>query len=117
MDMIHFYTTEEGWIRLSVSLEYFYDAGDKDAIIAEEVANHPELVDLMGSGEDDEKETVMNDPKLRTIIEQLAEGTGLSPEEYYDRFYAMLKEHPEIHDELLTKLVNENFGKHIDSDS
>ena len=117
MDMIHFYTTEEGWIRLSVSLEYFYDAGDKDAIIAEEVANHPKLVDLLGSREDEEKETVMNDPQLCAIIEQLAAGTVLSPEEYYDRFYAMLKEHPEIYDELLTKLANENLGKHIDSDS
>ena len=102
MDMIHFYTTEEGWIRLSVSLEYFYDAGDKDEIIAEEVGNHPELVDLMGSREDEEKEIVMNDPKLRAIIEQLAEGTGLSPEEYYDRFDAMLKERPEIFEEILS---------------
>ena len=96
MDMVHFYTTEEGWIRLSVSIEYFYDAGDKDAIITEEVSNHPELMDMMGSREDEEKEIVMNDPKLRAIIERLAEGTGLSPEEYYDQFDAMLKEHPEI---------------------
>lgn len=75
MDMVHFYTTEEGWIRLSVSLEYFYDAGDKDAIITEEVLKHPELVDMMGSREDEEKEIVMNNPKLRAVIEKLAEGT------------------------------------------
>ena len=102
MDMIHFYTTEEGWIRLSVSLEYFYDAGDKDAIIAEEVAKHPELVDLMGSREDEEKEIVMNDPQLRAIIEQLAEGTGLTPEEYYDQFDAMLKSNPQMFEEILS---------------
>ena len=102
MDMVHFYTTEEGWIRLSVSIEYFYDAGDKDAIITEEVSNHPELMDMMGSREDEEKEIVMNDPKLRAIIEQLAEGSGLSPEEYYDRFDAMLKERPEIFEEILS---------------
>ena len=100
MDMIHFYTTKEGWIRLSVSLEYFYDAGDKDAIIAEEVAKHPELVDLLGSREDEEKETVMNDPQLRVIIEQLAAGTGLTPEEYYDQFNAIVREHPEIFEKL-----------------
>ena len=47
MDMVHFYTTEGGGIRLSVSLEYFYDAGDKDAIIAEEVSKHPKLLDIM----------------------------------------------------------------------
>ena len=102
MDMIHFYTTEEGWIRLSVSLEYFYDAGDKDAIIAEEVANHPKLVDLLGSRDDEEKETVMNDPQLRAIIEQLAEGTGLAPEEYYDQFDAMLKSNPQMFEEILS---------------
>jgi len=102
MDMVHFYTTEEGWIRLSVSIEYFYDAGDKDAIITEEVSNHPELMDMMGCREDEEKEIVMNDPKLRAIIEQLAEGSGLSPEEYYDRFDAMLKERPEIFEEILS---------------
>ena len=102
MDMVHFYTTEEGWIRLSVSIEYFYDAGDKDAIITEEVSNHPELMDMMGSREDEEKEIVMNDPKLRAIIERLAEGTGLSPEEYYDQFDAMLKERPEIFEEILS---------------
>ena len=107
MDMIHFYTTEEGWIRLSVSLEYFYDAGDKDAIIAEEVANYPELVDLMGSREDEEKETVMNDPQLRTIIEQLAEGTGLAPEEYYDQLDAIIKEDPTIFEMLLSKALDE----------
>ena len=118
MDMVHFYTTEEGWIRLSVSLEYFYDAGDKDEIIAEEVGNHPELVDLMGSREDEEKEIVMNDPKLRAIIEQLAEGTGLSPEEYYDRFDEMLKDRPEIFEEILSrgldsqrKNFQKNYGK------
>ena len=92
-----------GFLRLSVSVEYFYDAGDKDVIIADEVSKHPELMDMMESSHDEEKEVVMNDPKLRAIIEQLAEGTGLSPEEYYDHFDAMLKEHPEIFEELLDK--------------
>ena len=100
MDMVHFYTTEGGGIRLSVSLEYFYDAGDKDAIIAEEVSKHPELVDMMGKREDEEKEIVMNDPQLCAIIEKLAEGTGLSPEEYYDKFNEMVREHPEMFEEL-----------------
>ena len=103
MDMVHFYTTDEGWIRLSVSVAYFYDVGDKDAIIADEVSKHPELVDMMESTHDEEKEIVMNDPKLRTVIEKLAEGTGLSPEEYYDHFDAMLKEHPKIFEEILEK--------------
>lgn len=116
MDMIHFYTTEEGWIRLSVSLEYFYDAGDKDAIIAEEVANHPELVDLMGSREDEEKETVMNDPQLRTIIEQLAEGTGLTPEEYYDQLDAIIKEDPTIFEMLLSKALDEQRRRFMDEE-
>lgn len=116
MDMVNFYTTEEGWIRLSVSLEYFYDAGDKDAIITEEVSNHPELMDMMGSREDEEKEIVMNDPKLRAIIEQLAEGSGLSPEEYYDRFDAMLKERPEIFEEILSMgLDNQRKKRKIDT--
>jgi hypothetical protein len=52
---------------------------------------------------DEEKEIVMNDPKLRAFIEKHAEGTGLSPEEYYDHFDAMLKEHPKILDEILEK--------------
>lgn len=116
MDMIHFYTTEEGWIRLSVSLEYFYDAGDKDAIIAEEVANHPELVDLMGSREDEEKETVMNDPQLRTIIEQLAVGTGLAPEEYYDQLDAIIKEDPTIFEMLLSKALDEQRRRFMDEE-
>ena len=115
MDMVHFYTTERGGIRLSVSLEYFYDAGDKDAIIAEEVSKHPELLDVMGKRDDEEKEIVMNDPQLRAIIEKLAEGTGLSPEEYYDQFDAMLKEHPEIFDELLTKGLDEQRKKLMDN--
>jgi hypothetical protein len=103
MDVVHFYTTDEGWIRLSISVEYFYDVGDKDAIIADEVSKHPELMDMLESTHDEEKEIVMNDPKLRAVIEKLAEGTGLSPEEYYDHFDAMLKEHPEILDEILEK--------------
>ena len=116
MDMIHFYTTEEGWIRLSVSLEYFYDAGDKDAIIAEEVANYPELVDLMGSREDEEKETVMNDPQLRAIIEQLAAGTGLTPEEYYDQLDAIIKEDPTIFEMLLSKALDEQRRRFMDEE-
>ena len=115
MDMVHFYTTDSGGIRLSVSLEYFYDAGDKDAIIAEEVSKHPELSDMMCKKEDEEKEIVLNDPQLRAIIEKLAEGTGLSPEEYYDQFDAMLKEHPEIFDELLTKGLDEQRKKLMDN--
>jgi len=55
---------------------------------------------MMGSREDEEKEIVMNDPKLRAIIERLAEGTGLSPEEYYDQFDAIVREHPEIFEKL-----------------
>lgn len=92
---------------MSVSLEYFYDVGDKDAIIAEEVSKHPDLVDMMERREDEEKEIVMNDPQLRAIIEKLAEGTGLSPEEYYDQFDAMLKEHPKIFEALLSKSLEE----------
>ncbi len=111
MDMIHFYPIETGGIRLSVSLEYFYDAGDKDAIIAEEVSKHPELVDMLDSTHEEEKEIVMNDPKLRAIIEQLAEGTGLSPEEYYDHFDAMLKEHPEIFEEILEESLDNQRRK------
>ena len=117
MDMIHFYTTEEGWIRLSVSLEYFYDAGDKDAIIAEEVAKHPELVDLMGSREDEEKEIVMNDPQLRAIIEQLAEGTGLTPEEYYDQFDAMLKNNPKLFEDILSMGLDNKRKKYLKDNS
>lgn len=48
--------------------------------------------------EDEEKEIVMNDPQLRVVIGKLADGTGLSPEEYYDQFDAILKVHPEIFD-------------------
>ena len=110
--MVHFYTTDSGGIRLSVSLEYFYDAGDKDAIIAEEVSKHPELVDMMGKREDEEKEIVMNDPQLRAIIEKLAEGTGLSPEEYYDQFDAMLKEHPEIFEDVLSMGLENQRKRH-----
>lgn len=116
MDMVHFYTTKEGRIRLSVSLEYFYDVGDKDAIISEEVSNHPELVEMMERRDDEEKEIVMNDPKLRSVIEKLAEGAGMSAEEYYDRFEEMLKEHPEIYDELLTKFPDKKPGKQNDGD-
>ena len=117
MDMVHFYTTEEGWIRLSVSLEYFYDAGDKDAIIAEEVAKHPELVDLMGSREDEEKEIVMNDPQLRAIIEQLAEGTGLTPEEYYDQLDAMLKNNPKLFEDILSMGLDNKRKKYLKDNS
>ena len=102
MDIVHFYTTEEGWIRLSVSLEYFYDAGDKDAIVTEEVLKHPELVDMMERRKDEEKDIIMNDPKLRAVIEKLAEGMGLSPDEYYDQFDAMIKEHPDLFEEILS---------------
>lgn len=101
MDMVHFYTTEEGWIRLSVSLEYFYDAGDKDAIITEEVLKHPELVDMMERREDEEKDIIMNDPKLRAVIEKLAEGTGLSPEDCYDQLSTVLSELQVDFDDLI----------------
>ena len=103
MDMVHFYTTEEGWIRLSVSLEYFYDAGDKDAIITEEVLKHPKLVDMMERREEEEKDIIMNDPKLRAVIEKLAEGSGFSPEEFYDQFEAMIKDHPEILEDIISR--------------
>ena len=114
MDMVHFYTTEEGWIRLSVSLEYFYDAGDKDAIITEEVLKHPKLVDMMERREEEEKDIIMNDPKLRAVIEKLAEGAGFSPEEFYDQFEAMIKEQPEIFETILTENLEKQKNKQKD---
>ena len=114
MDMVHLYTTEEGWIRLSVSLEYFYDAGDKDAIITEEVLKHPKLVDMMERREEEEKDIIMNDPKLRAVIEKLAEGSGFSPEEFYDQFEAMIKEHPEIFETILTENLEKQKNKQKD---
>ena len=71
---------------------------------------------MMGSREDEEKEIVMNDPKLRAVIEKLADSTGLSPEEYYDQFDAMLKEHPEIFDELLNKSLDDQRKKFKEED-
>ena len=114
MDMVHFYTTEEGWIRLSVSLEYFYDAGDKDAIITEEVLKHPKLVDMIERREEEEKDIIMNDPKLRAVIEKLAEGAGFSPEEFYDQFEAMIKEQPEIFETILTENLEKQKNKQKD---
>ena len=101
MDMVHFYPTEDGGIRVSVSLEYFYDVGDKDAIIGEEVAKHPELIEMMFDSKTEEKEIVMNDPKLRAVIEQCADGTGLSLEEYYNCFDVLLNEDPDVVQEIV----------------
>ena len=59
----------------------------------------------------------MNDPKLRAVVEKLAEGTGLSPEEYYDQFDAMLKEHSQIFEEILSVGLDNQRKKHLEEDS
>jgi hypothetical protein len=74
-----------------------------------------ESINQWGLGLQEEKEIVMNDPQLRAIIEKLAEGTGLSPEEYYDQFDVMLKEYPEIFDELLNKGLDDQRRKLMDN--
>ena len=63
---------------------------------------------MMERREDEEKEIVMNDPQLRAVIEKLADGTGLTAEEYYDQFDAMLKERPEIFEKIMSMNLDNN---------
>ena len=58
---------------------------------------------MMERREEEEKDIIMNDPKLRAVIEKLAEGSGFSPEEYYDQFEAMIKDHPEILEDIISR--------------
>lgn len=88
-------------IRIWVRVNYFEDIGDKDAIIDEEVGSHPELVDMLVRKREEEKALIMNTPELYAMIEKGAEGTGMTPEEWYDYMEAMIEKHPEILDEFI----------------
>lgn len=93
--------TDEGRVRLSVRVDYFEDIGDKDAIINEEIMKHPELVELLEKRHQEEKELILNDPQLYSVLERAAEGTDMTPEEWLDFLETVLHEHPEAFAELL----------------
>lgn len=98
-------------IRISVRVNYFEDIGDKDAIIDEEVGSHPELVDMLVRKREEEKALIFNNPELYAMIEQGAEGTGMTPEEWYDYMETMLEKHPEILDKFIEEGLNKKREK------
>lgn len=116
---------ENGCIRISVRVNYFEDIGDKDAIIDEEIGSHPELVDMLMRKREEEKALVFNNPELYAMIEKGAEGSGMTPEEWYDHMESMLEKHPEILDEFIEerlrkkreKIKSENDCKPIEKKS
>ena len=98
-------------IRISVRVNYFEDIGDKDAIIDEEVGSHHELVDMLVRKREEEKALIFNNPELYAMIEQGAEGTGMTPEEWYDYMETMLEKHPEILDKFIEEGLNKKREK------
>lgn len=114
---------KNGHIRISVRVNYFEDIGDKDAIIDEEVSSHPELADMLTRKRNEEKALIFNNPELYAMIEKGAEGTGMTPEEWYDHMEAMIEKHPEILDEFIEenlrkkreKIKNEGNSKPIEN--
>jgi len=93
--------SEDGRIRLSVRVDYFEDIGDTDAIIHEEIMKHPQLVELLTQQHDEEKDRILSDPQLYSVLERAAEGTDMTPEEWLDFLETVLHEHPEAFMELL----------------
>jgi len=92
---------EDGTLRLSVRVDYFEEIGDMDAIIDEEVRKHPELVALFERKEEEEHAAALADPKFYAVVERLAEGTDMTPEEWFESTCRALDAHPEILEELL----------------
>ena len=93
--------SEDGRIRLSVRVDYFEDIGDKDAIIQEEIMKHPKLVELLTKRHEEEKDRILSDPQLYSVLERASEGTDMTPEEWLDFLETVLHEHPEAFMELL----------------
>jgi len=97
---------EDGTLRLSVRVDYFEDLGDMDAIIEEEIKKHPDLVDMFERRHEEERDAALADPRVYDMVVQLAEGTGMTPEEWFDYMSRAIEEHPEILKEIMDETLD-----------
>lgn len=104
---IAFYPTDDGMMRMSVRYDYFEDVGDKDQIIEEVLADHPEINDLMLEAKETELAEMLANPKIYAVLEKGAEELGVSPEEYLRVIDEICKNDPKFAIDLILGREND----------
>ena len=104
---IAFYPTDDGMMRMSVRYDYFEDVGDKDQIIEEVLAEHPEINDLMLEAKETELAEMLANPKIYAVLEKGAEELGVTPEEYLRVIDEICKNDPQFAIDLILRREND----------
>ncbi len=92
---IVFEATPFGDIKMMARFEYFEDIGDKNKIVEEVMSEHTDLVDALYSHRNNEKEVMLADLEVNTLLSEAAEMLGVTPEEYIDCLDFLLREDQE----------------------
>ncbi len=98
-----FEVTPFGEIQLTARFEYFEDIGDKDRMIGDILAAHPDIVEEMVASADRERDAILADPQMSAVLASGAEQAGATPREYLERLEQMVDEKPEEFLKLLYK--------------
>lgn len=108
---IKFETADDGWIRIIVGIAYFANIGDTSEAVEEEMDEHPEALELNVASYEEERDVMLNDPKLNAGIAEAAEKMGLTPDEWYDRMEAFLESNPDIYEEIIEEALKRKRDK------
>ena len=77
--------TDDGNVRLTVTINYFEEIGDTQSVIEETILQDEKLVGLLQRQHEEEMRELLADPVIRAFVERKASELGITPEELYDK--------------------------------
>lgn len=90
-----FSTTDEGFIRLSIAIEYFYELENVDELVDKLYNEDEQLREIRDEIRKAQVEEVLNMPHVKAFLKRNAEATGLTEKEVFDRMMEIIEKEPE----------------------
>lgn len=100
-----FTVTEDGMIRLSVTINYFDEIGDTEDVVGMALDGNEELAQALIESIESRKQSILEHPVVGKLVEQAALNMGITPEEYVDRVFADDGSDPNEQIELISELL------------
>lgn len=90
-----FSTTDEGLIRLSIAVEYFYELENVDELVEQLYNEDEQLREIRDEIRKAQLEEVLNLPHVQAFLKRNAEATGLTEQQVFERMMDIIENEPE----------------------
>ena len=90
-----FTTTEDGYIQLSIAIEYFYELENADELLKELFNDDEQLNEIMDEIKQAQVAEVLSMPHVKACLKRNAEATGMTEQEVFDRMMEIIENEPE----------------------